>query len=186
MGLTLTFGKYNGQSIEDVFAIDPDYVQWLSDKSRNSVVRMAADKVLNAERRRVGETIRSLNSALDEILDKLDEEGLIPHLTDYQYEVKVSHHGTNETTISFEIGHFLDDEGWNLVEIRNALPREEQEEHYESWEDTPHPTQPVVKLPTPSSEAEQWYAFPDNLGKKPLNTTPVMLVEAVKLLEQLL
>lgn len=181
MAYTLTFGKYKGQDIETVFRTDPSYVQWLSDKSYNAVVRQTADKVLRAARKQTAQSIRTIESALEDILDELDEQELIPRLADYQYETQMN---ANEATITFEIGHFLDDEGWDVLEIRSYLPREEEEEHYEGWEDAPRQNRPAATLPAPNPEAAQWHAFPDNLGEKPLNTTPITLAEAVKLLEQ--
>ncbi len=44
--ILLTFGKYNGKTIGEVYRIDSDYVRWLADKARDEVVRAAALELL--------------------------------------------------------------------------------------------------------------------------------------------
>ena len=42
----ITFGKYNGRKISDVFSTDRSYVEWLAANSKNQVVRNAALKLV--------------------------------------------------------------------------------------------------------------------------------------------
>jgi uncharacterized protein (DUF3820 family) len=43
----LTFGKYNGRTLGDVFQEDPDYLRWLADEARSPRVRTMAQSVLD-------------------------------------------------------------------------------------------------------------------------------------------
>jgi len=38
-GVSLKFGKYQGQTISDVYADDPEYIEWLADTSNNEFIK---------------------------------------------------------------------------------------------------------------------------------------------------
>lgn len=45
--LRLDFGKFKGRTLKEVFAVQPDYLEWLVGKGREEVVRKAAKMVLD-------------------------------------------------------------------------------------------------------------------------------------------
>lgn len=45
-GVTLGFGKYQGQAIADVYHQDPSYVRWLAGNAREDNVKQAARQVM--------------------------------------------------------------------------------------------------------------------------------------------
>jgi hypothetical protein len=47
-GLTLHFGKYEGQTLQQVLQEDPDYVAYLADKAYDDTVRQAAANMVQA------------------------------------------------------------------------------------------------------------------------------------------
>lgn len=45
-GITINFGKYKGQTLEEIHADDPTYLEWLVKNAKDERVRVAANKLL--------------------------------------------------------------------------------------------------------------------------------------------
>jgi len=45
-GITINFGKYKGQTLEDIHEEDPSYLEWLVKNAKDERVRVAANKLL--------------------------------------------------------------------------------------------------------------------------------------------
>lgn len=48
--IKITFGKYKGKTIQDIYASDEGYVKWLAEKAKDAVVRKAASMMLNSDK----------------------------------------------------------------------------------------------------------------------------------------
>lgn len=48
-GITINFGKYKGQTLEDIHEEDPSYLEWLVKNAKEEKVRVAANKLLTGD-----------------------------------------------------------------------------------------------------------------------------------------
>jgi len=91
--LKIDFGKFKGKTLKEILKVQPDYLEWLSEKGREEVVRKAANMVLNGNSKQDKKTDRPLQKAMSETFTK---------------------HHPDEPPIGFEgVGSEEDDLPWN-------------------------------------------------------------------------
>jgi hypothetical protein len=192
MVYTLTFGKYKGMTMDEVYQVDSSYVSWLADKSYVAPARRAAEAVIAASARKDDETDGHLIASLNLIAKSKPH----PHLKAYKYiHTDVCRDYACIEFCTHDIhtpGGFINDvfmdEDWDIVTIathHEGLDEVDEEEEYLYGHE-----QPRYKArktgPVPTAEAAIWYAMRDNSEHSPLNEQPVSMAEAIELLEQYL
>lgn len=192
MTYTLTFGKYRGMTMEEVYQIDASYVSWLADKSYVAPARHAAEAVIAASVSKDDETDDHLIASLKRIAKSAPH----PQLKAYKYIHTDVHRDYaciefcthNIHTPGGFITEVFDEEDWDIVAIatyHDGLEEVDEEEEYLYGHEQPHYKMRKTG-PAPAAEAAIWYAMRDNSERNPLNEQPVTLAEAVELLEQYL
>lgn len=161
MSYTLTFGKYKGQSIDDVFKKDMKYVYWLAEKSNNPVVSKAADAVISKQRQRDDETDQQLVKVLREINRQHSRLGLAPYkhvdieVRDNIAEINLC---THKLFTKFLGGTAMTDDfmdaDWDAVKIvmdHEDLHHRDEEEDEDAWK------RPIPLSSVPRAEDAIWY-----------------------------
>ncbi len=191
MTYTLTFGKYKGMTMEEVYRQDASYVSWIADKSYVAAAKRAANDLLRANTRKDEETDDQLIASLKQIAKSKPSR---PYLRQYKYihsDVRRDYACIEFCTHNiFTDGGFINhdvliDEDWDIVQIatyHEGLDDDTADEGYIYGHE--YPDQKTRKIgPAPTASASIWYAMRDNSERNPLNEKPVTMAEAVELLE---
>lgn len=182
---TLTFGKYKGWSFEEVYQIDPDYLEWVEREAFSSPVRKAVSVFLRQKKEEDAQTKEVLLSAFHVIR----KEHSFSFLKAFPYVFVDSHR--NKVTFEFcthpiyskyGFNECFHSEDWDSLQISTVYDDGNEDLEEEEEEEVQRKPEALFSLPT--AESSIWYAYKDNSGNDPLNTDPISLKEALVLLEK--
>jgi hypothetical protein len=182
----LTFGKYQGSTLEQVYQRDPNYIQWLSEKAYQRVIRDAAQKILDTKKREAQVFARELREAFIQMVKDRTYPGISGRV---RYLETESRPGFAEIVIGSRKNVMdLNDDDF-MVSITTCNPGEYEERIGEL---VGHDTEvgeiiiinanPNIRNDEiPSLERAIWYAC-DYGASKAFNEQPVTAQEALQLL----
>jgi|SRR2546421_2159128 len=189
MEYILTFGKYKGWKIQDVFKQDTGYIYWLSQKSTNPVAVKAADAVIEQQMLVDQEIDKQLAQALHVICRQKKRPGIAPYKhghIDVHKNVATIEMCTHKIHLEFEAGHgFTEDfhsADWSAVEI--AMSHEDLEEVDEEEYDEGAWKKPQGLGHVPKAEDAIWYPIGPN--HELLSRQAMTLEQAVNFLDEYL
>ena len=188
MSYTLTFGKYKGQSIDDVFKKDMKYVYWLAEKSNNPVAAKSADAVIAKQRQQDDETDQQLVKALREINKQHSRPGLAPYkhvdieVRDNIAEIDLCTHKIfTKFPGSVAINDDFHDADWDAMKIvmdhEDLHPYDEKEDK-DAWKRT------IPLGDVPKAEDTIWY--PLDAQEHLLSSQAMTLEQCINFLDEFL
>lgn len=181
---TLTFGKYQGQTLNEVYRNDPQYVQWLADKSYNVTARHAAQAIIDAVLDQDAEVKSTILRDLANISrSKKRKRGGI---ASYRYVDIFVHE--KQVEITFADKDCFTDGGWsdedqrytdaNIIRIATGYDGEDSDYNEIFVTQVPDDT-------APTSEMQTWYCW-SRITDDPLTIVPLPLAQAVDYLDDYL
>lgn len=162
MSYTLTFGKYKGSSIDDIFQRDTKYIYWISEKSSNPIAVKAADAVIAKQRQQDSDIEQALTEALREINKRHSRHGLAPYrhididVKDNVVQIDLcTHQIFTKFAGGVAVNDAFHDEDWDAVKI--VVHHEELENFDEEEEEENAWKKPISLGPVPKAEDAIWY-----------------------------
>ncbi len=183
--MKVTFGKYNGMTLEEIYAIDASYISWLAEKAFKNDVRSAAATLLRRQETAKRDAGQALREQFVALARSANYPGITGQVRFLDVECRLGY-----ASIEFGSMDADEDDEYFAVELSTAHPQFEEYVDVEGYEDDyraprviEHDNRNLTSNEMPSLDRPVWWAIDVN---EALNAQPVTACEALMLLSQYL